>query len=42
MSKVDKAILTTAQAYCLLNKAVDFAGVQIMGNHSLRKLFRYR
>ncbi|EJR12450.1 hypothetical protein IIA_05643 [Bacillus cereus VD014] len=37
-SKVDKAISTTAQAYCLLNKAVDFTGVQIMENYTIKNM----
>ncbi|MCM3736777.1 tyrosine-type recombinase/integrase [Bacillus cytotoxicus] len=38
--KGDKAISPT-QAYRQLNKAADFAGVESVGNHSLRKSFGY-
>ena len=38
--KGDKAISPT-QAYRQLNKAADFAGVQNVGNHTLRKTFGY-
>ncbi|MCY7933161.1 tyrosine-type recombinase/integrase [Bacillus spizizenii] len=38
--KGDKAI-TPTQAYRQLNKAADFAGVDSVGNHTLRKTFGY-
>lgn len=38
--KGDKAI-TPTQAYRQLNKAADFAGVESVGNHTLRKTFGY-
>jgi len=38
--KGDKAISPT-QAYRQLNKAADFAGVESVGNHTLRKTFGY-
>ncbi|MEC1786075.1 tyrosine-type recombinase/integrase [Schinkia azotoformans] len=38
--KGDKAI-TPTQAYRQLNKAGDFAGVESIGNHTLRKTFGY-
>lgn len=38
--KGDKAISPT-QAYRQLNKAADFAGVENVGNHTLRKSFGY-